>query len=136
MQDLIYQYNNISFAVISITLCFYAKLALDYISDEEDSELLRKKHKIKPVSINQFTNYIYNLSNDDNYLYITLAKILLQIKNDILFQDLAINSTINTKESSTTPYNKTIKEHFDNMFYKELEAFPDYLSSRTSSLES
>lgn len=128
MQDLIFQYNNISFPLISITLCFYAKLALDYISDEEDSELLRKKHKIKPVSINQFTNYIYNLSNDDNYLYITLAKILLLIKNDIQLQDLSINST--------TPYNKTIKENFDNMFYKELEAFPDYLSSRTSSLES
>lgn len=132
-QEFLYQ-KRISFASITITLCFYAKLALDFISDKVNSNILRKQYKIKPVTINQFINYIEKINNDENYLNHLLAKIILVIKNEEIPKDMVINN-ISTDSKINNPVNQSVKEHFDSLFYKELDTQLDYLSSRTSSTE-
>lgn len=109
--------KHFSFGMISILDCFFLKLALDIFEDDVYSENLRKKIKIKAVTINQFTNFCRKYNYNHYYPHELMTNILLSAHEEI------------SKKETCDLYTSflILKTSFDTVFYKELDVPFEYV---------
>ena len=102
--------KKINFVFCSLCISYYIKLALDLTINEQEYDNIRKRLKIKEITIMQFINLTERLKADQNYVFEIASKILLEAKSEL------INSThVNEKI-----FQEVTKNVFNQIFYMEL----------------
>lgn len=114
--------NEFNVVQCSISVCFYAKLALDILHNGDE---FRNRLNIQVISIYQFLNLTFNQSRDQNYLFDIIAKVILNSRERVT------NKQIRPELSNEM----LIKESFTQVFYDELNKAPD-VSTEENSIES